>query len=37
MEDVKEVYLELPWKVVDECNGFGLDFGKHFDFSHFNL
>ena len=28
MENVKETLLELPWNVVHDCNGFGLDFGK---------
>ena len=32
--------LELPWKVVDECNGFGMDFGEYcrcFNYLKLNL
>ena len=28
MDNITEIVLHMPWEVVDDCNGFGLDFGK---------
>ena len=30
MNEFIEFILELPWNVIDECQCFGMDFGKHY-------